>query len=189
MTYAGIVLAGGAGRRLGGVAKPSITIGDRRLLDIVIEALVGAEAIVAVGPRVPTARPVTWARESPPGGGPVAALATALAVVSVAEVVVLAADLPFVTAGAVGQLVDARLSAPAAIAVDAEGRDQPLLASYDTGLLRRAIPRDNSNAAMRDVVRALAAHGALRRIDLGGDPPVTWDCDTPIDLSRAEELA
>jgi molybdopterin-guanine dinucleotide biosynthesis protein A len=189
MTYAGVVLAGGAGRRLGGIAKPAVTIGDRRLLDIAIDALDGAESVVVVGPTVQTARPVTWAREKPPGGGPVAALAAALSLPGTTEVVVLAADLPFVTAAAVGRLVDARGDAPAAIAIDADGRDQPLLACYDTTLLRRAIPRDASNAAMREVVRAMAADGELRRIDLGGDPPVTWDCDTPMDLTRAEELA
>ncbi|MCZ9338082.1 NTP transferase domain-containing protein, partial [Streptomyces sp. TRM76130] len=93
--------AGGAARRLGGADKPGVRVGGRALLDRVLSACAGASATVVVaGPR-PTARPVVFAREDPPGGGPVAALAAGLAHTTADHVVVLSADLPFLHASAV----------------------------------------------------------------------------------------
>jgi molybdopterin-guanine dinucleotide biosynthesis protein A len=73
-----IVLAGGRGARLGGVDKADLVVGGQTLLERALAATAGANRTVVVGPRRPTSRPVTWAREHPPGGGPVAALAAGL---------------------------------------------------------------------------------------------------------------
>jgi molybdopterin-guanine dinucleotide biosynthesis protein A len=187
MSYDAVVVAGGRGRRLGGVNKPALTIGGSRLLDIVLEATAGADRTIVVGESLPTARPVEWTIEVPAGGGPVAALAAALPLVRAATVVVLAADLPFLSRAAVETLLAAKGAAAAAIAVDETGRDQPLISCYDTASLRAALPPDSNGASMRALVRDLV--GRLERICLGGDPPVTWDCDTAADLARARELA
>ncbi|HEY3261982.1 MAG TPA: NTP transferase domain-containing protein, partial [Pseudonocardiaceae bacterium] len=72
--WAAVVLAGGRARRLGGVDKVGLAIGGRTLLDGVLVACDGAEPIVVVGPRRPTATPVRWAREEPAHAGPLAAL-------------------------------------------------------------------------------------------------------------------
>ena len=64
--------------------------------------------------------------------------------------VVLAADLPFVRRAHVEQLV-----AAVAVAVDADGRDQPLLAAYDTAALRAALPGQPAGASMRQLLSAL----------------------------------
>lgn len=186
--YDAIVLAGGQGRRLGGVSKPAIEIGGRRLLDIALEAVTGAARTIVVGETLPTTRSVKWTREQPAGGGPVAALAAGLLLVTSETVVVLAADLPFVTPAAIKALVRAKADAAAAIAVDDTGRDQPLLACYDTELLRAAMPVEPQNAPMRLVFGELHG-GGIERLSLGGSPPVTWDCDTAADLTRAQELA
>jgi molybdopterin-guanine dinucleotide biosynthesis protein A len=189
MTYDAVVLAGGAGRRLGGVSKPAITIAGRRLLDIALDAVAGATSTIVVGAELPTERPVAWTREEPAGGGPVAALAAALPAVRSATVVVLAADLPFITGAAVDQLVGERGQSVAAIAIDEGGRDQPLVGCYDTARLRAALPADPQGASMRAMLHQLASGRPLARVALGGDPPVIWDCDTAADLSRAQELA
>jgi molybdopterin-guanine dinucleotide biosynthesis protein A len=188
MTYDAIVLAGGEGGRLGGVSKPAIEIGGRRLIDIALDAVTDAARTIVVGETLPTSRAVEWTREQPAGGGPVAALAAALRLVTSETVVVLAADLPFVTLGAVDQLVRGRANAAAAIAIDETGRDQPLLACYDTARLRDAIPAESQNAPMRTVLAELAG-GEIVRLSLGGTPPVTWDCDTAAHVTRARELA
>jgi molybdopterin-guanine dinucleotide biosynthesis protein A len=189
MTFDGVIVAGGSGARLGGAHKPALTVGDRRLLDIAIDALAGAEHIVVVGAPVPTKTAVAWVRESPPGGGPVAAIAAALLECDEPEVVVLAADLPFVTAAAVASLRSRRGAAVASMAVDDDGRDQPLLACYDAGRLREAMPRPAHNASMRALTTALGGIGDVERVALGGEPPVTWDCDTEADLERARKHA
>ncbi len=72
--YDALVLAGGAARRLGGADKPGVRVGGRALLDRVLAACAGARTTVVVAESRPTARPVDWAREDPPGGGPLAAL-------------------------------------------------------------------------------------------------------------------
>ena len=174
MRYDGVVLAGGAAKRLGGAEKPELMVGGRRLLDIAVEALSGAETTMAVGTAIPTTRPVGWVREQPPGGGPVAALAAALPMLTAPTVVALAAE----CAGTA-----------AVLAVDADGRDQPLLAGYPLAALRAVLPAEPHGVSLRAVVSALEAAGPVRRVDLGGTPPVSWDCDTDADLQRARELA
>src|SRR5690606_32303891 len=69
-----LVLAGGAGRRLGGASKPEVLIGGVSLLDRVLEATARARRVVVVGPSR-LARPgVPTVMEEPPGGGPVAGI-------------------------------------------------------------------------------------------------------------------
>ena len=74
-----IVLAGGRARRLGGVDKAALEIGDRSLLGIALAACAGARYRVVVGPQRLTDEPVRWALESPAGSGPLAALGAGLA--------------------------------------------------------------------------------------------------------------
>ncbi|WP_240957281.1 DUF6457 domain-containing protein [Streptomyces chilikensis] len=103
--YDAVVLAGGAARRLGGADKPGVRVGGRALLDRVLAACAGAGRTVVVADPRPTARPVRWAREEPPGGGPLAALAAGLEHTTAASVVVLSADLPFLGHETVARLV------------------------------------------------------------------------------------
>ncbi|WP_436785822.1 NTP transferase domain-containing protein [Yinghuangia sp. YIM S10712] len=175
-----VILAGGAARRLGGRDKPALTVGGRTLLDRAVEACAGARRVVVVGPERTTREPVTWVREDPPGGGPVAALAAGLAEVEARVVVVLAADLPFVTQAVTGLLLTAAEGSPAtpardgALLVDADGRDQPLLAAYRTTALRAALDAVGNphGAALRRLVAPLD----LLRV---ADPALAaFDCDT-----------
>ncbi|WP_444546051.1 molybdenum cofactor guanylyltransferase [Virgisporangium aurantiacum] len=77
-----MVLAGGAGRRLGGAAKPTLAVGGTPMLARVLAAVDDADGRVVVGPGslgliVPPG--VRVIQEEPAGGGPVAALAAGLA--------------------------------------------------------------------------------------------------------------
>ncbi|MEU3569652.1 NTP transferase domain-containing protein, partial [Kitasatospora sp. NPDC036755] len=126
--YDVIVPAGGAARRLGGADKPGLTVRGTTLLDRVLAACAGARTAVVVGPPRPTARAgVHWTREQPPGGGPVAAVAAGLDLVTAQTVLLLAADLPFLDRRTVERLVTALdragADADAAVLVDAGGRD------------------------------------------------------------------
>ncbi|MFG2323976.1 NTP transferase domain-containing protein [Streptomyces sp. NPDC048568] len=139
--YDAVVLAGGAARRLGGADKPGLRVGGRALLDRVLAACAGARTTVVVaGPR-PTARPVTWAREDPPGGGPLAALAAGLRHTTAEFVVVLSADLPFLGEPTVARLLSALAAGEAdgVLLTDADGRDQPLVAAYRASAVRREL--------------------------------------------------
>jgi molybdopterin-guanine dinucleotide biosynthesis protein A len=93
--YDAVVLAGGRGSRLGGVAKPGLTIDGRRLLDIALDAVAGARRRVVVGDvEVPVGVLVTL--EDPPFSGPVAGVAAGMDFLGghAPWTVLLAGDLP-----------------------------------------------------------------------------------------------
>ncbi|MFE0251474.1 NTP transferase domain-containing protein [Streptomyces sp. NPDC059010] len=141
VAYDAVVLAGGGARRLGGVDKPALRVGGRALLDRVLAACADAHTTVVVADPRPTARPVLWAREDPPGGGPLAALDAGLRHTTAEYVVVLSADLPFLDEGTVRRLLTALRTSGAdgALLTDADGRDQPLVAAYRASAVRREL--------------------------------------------------
>ncbi|MFD5621656.1 NTP transferase domain-containing protein [Streptomyces yangpuensis] len=187
MSYDAIVLAGGAARRLGGADKPALSVGGRALLDRVLDACPDALSTVVVGGRRPTARPVRWTREDPPGGGPVAALDAGLRATTAGLVLVLSADLPFLDRDTVRAL----LAAPdvhgtdGAMLRDPEGRDQPLVAAYRAEPLRReiALLATEHGGLTGLPLRALTAELELTAV--ATRPLASFDCDTWDDLAAA----
>jgi molybdopterin-guanine dinucleotide biosynthesis protein A len=184
--YDAVILAGGTARRLGGVDKPGLVVGGRTLLDRVLAAVDGAARVVVVGPQRPTSRPVMWCREEQPGAGPVAALAAGLSQVTAERVLLLAGDLPFLTAATVQVLVDAIGVGVGALLVDDAGRDQLLLGAWRTAELRAALPAEPAGVALRAVLEPLRPGRVSLAVDLG--TPAPWfDCDTDSDLALARE--
>jgi len=124
--WAAVVLTGGTASRMGGADKAALARDGRRLLDLALEAVSGASQTVVVGPEAPTHRPVAFTREEPAGGGPLAGLSAGVAALEVgaATVVVLAVDMPHVTAGTIDRLLDAARGRPGAWLVDGDGRRQ-----------------------------------------------------------------
>ncbi|MFJ1748839.1 NTP transferase domain-containing protein [Streptomyces sp. NPDC088116] len=185
--YDAIVLAGGAAKRLGGIDKPGVRVGGRALLDRVLAACEGAARTVVVGGRRPTVRPVRWAREEPPGGGPLAALDAGVRCADAATVLVLSADLPFLGAETVHRLIGALdvSGREAALLTDAGGRDQPLVAAYRTEPLRRelALLATEYGNLSGLPLRLLSQELDLARVDAG--PLASFDCDTWEDISTA----
>ncbi|MFD9433907.1 NTP transferase domain-containing protein [Streptomyces sp. NPDC060002] len=181
-----VVLAGGGARRLGGADKPGVRVGGRALLDRVLGACADARTTVVVADPRPTARPVRWAREDPPGAGPVAALDAGLRHTAADDVLVLSADLPFLAADTVRRLLTA-LRAGAAEGVlltDADGREQPLVAAYRTAALRRelAVLTAGEGGLTGLPLRRLTAGLDLTRVP---DPVASFDCDTWDDIAAA----
>lgn len=185
MTYDALVLAGGAARRLGGADKPGLLVGGRPLLDRVLDACADARTTVVVGGRRPTARPVEWAREDPPGGGPLAALDAGLRRTTAAQVLVLSADLPFLDRETVRALLDAP-GGDGAMLRDPGGRDQPLVAAYRAEPLRREIAL---LAAEHGTLTGLPLRAVTAELDLtpvtAAAPIASFDCDTWDDLAAA----
>ncbi|MFG3202268.1 NTP transferase domain-containing protein [Streptomyces sp. NPDC048192] len=184
--YDAVVLAGGAARRLGGADKPGLRVGGRALLDRVLAACADAGTTVVVADRRPTARPVLWAREEPPGAGPVAALEAGLRLTGAEHAVVLSADLPFLRPATLRRLLAALgdTGADGALLTDADGRDQPLVAAYRTAVLRRELA---ALAAGPDGLNGLPLRrltGALKLTRVP-DPLASFDCDTWDDLVNA----
>ncbi|MFF4669362.1 NTP transferase domain-containing protein [Streptomyces sp. NPDC001279] len=185
--YDAIVLAGGAAARLGGADKPGIRVGGRTLLDRVLAACAGASTTVVVGGRRPTVRAVTWTREVPQGGGPLAALDAGVRRTGAERVLVLSADLPFLTESTVAALLDAVDDGEreGALCTDQEGRDQPLVAVYRAEPLRRelALIVVEHGGLSGLPLRLLTEELDLVRVPAG--PLTSFDCDTWEDIAQA----
>ncbi len=119
----GLVLAGGAGSRFGR-PKATVLLEGQTLVERAVDALAAhCQRVVVVG-RAEVPLPVASIDDRPGPDCPLNALATGLAACDADEVLVLACDLP----GAAPVL--ARLLSAPAVAVDPQGRAQPLCARY-----------------------------------------------------------
>lgn len=200
----GIILAGGRAERLGGASKPDLVVGGRSLLRTAIEAAraAGCERIIVVGPPELDAPGCTVVRESPPFGGPVAAVAAGLAALPSAgrgapgqagrvsrrdhgDLLVLACDMPD-AADAVRRLLAALPGAGAGdgvCLVDGDGRRQWLAAIYSRSSLERALGELAAESGVAGAsMRRLAASLDLASVADGGS---THDIDTWSDLEQA----
>jgi molybdopterin-guanine dinucleotide biosynthesis protein A len=183
-----VVLAGGSGARFGhdAAGRDKVDL----LLGVTLAGLpawlpapwvAGPERAAAPAPGL------RWCREEPPGGGPVAGLAAALAGVRAPRVLVLAADMPRVGRAVPTLLaaLEADPGADVAVLVDATGRAQPLATAWRSAALRAALGSLGPPAGAP--ARGLLAGRAVVEV------PDTWgaalDVDTPADLARVKDVA
>jgi len=167
-----VVLAGGAGRRLGG-AKATVRLGERPLLAHPRDALREALGEVVVVAKATTALPSPvgaelW-REPDAPVHPLAGIAWALRRASGRAVVVCALDLPFVPVALLRALAT---DSPEADAVIAAG--QPLLGRY--------------GPALEGALSAAVAAGRPARAAVADPERVLFNVNTPQDLARAEVI-
>lgn len=179
MTFAAIVLAGGRAVRMDGADKAAVEHDGRTLLEHAIEALVDADEVVVVGDPVPTTRPVTFCRENPRYGGPVAALLTGYDALRSRPTTlgVLAVDMPRVTPWTFRRLQAAAEGRDGAFLTDGDGRRQ-LAGVVLTGRLDAVRPDHEDQHGM--AIRRLLAD-----LDLADVPPEGGegrDVDTWADL-------
>ena len=161
-----VVLAGGTSRRFGSDKLAAPLLGST-VLGTVVSSLPQEWPVVVVGPPRDCGRTVTWTREDPPGGGPLAGVAAGVD-----------GDMPYAGAALVG-LVAALRTAPreveGVVATDDDGVANPLLAAYRVAAVRRLLPSP--------------AHGRpakllfdLAHVELAVPGPAAHDVDTPADL-------
>lgn len=207
-----LLLTGGASRRLGR-DKATAHVGGERLVDRLVGMLPPEMPVVVVGPRIDSlAREVAFAREDPPGSGPLAGIGAGLERVRTPLVAVLAVDMPFgvpVVAAALQVLVagldhggvggdDDRLvriheedaaaggvsrAVDAVVPVDPEGWPQPLCAAYRTESLRAAIARLAPLAGR--AVRDLLLELRVMEWPVPAGPLVDVDTDARLAAARA----
>jgi molybdopterin-guanine dinucleotide biosynthesis protein A len=200
MSVAAIVVAGGAARRMSGTPKPLLLVADRPLLVHVCRAAmgVGADPVVVVGPRQQVelvrdraVEQLTWTREEPPGGGPVAGLAAGLAAIEAAGadlelVLLLAGDAPRVgsvlsvlMAAAVEALADGM---DGAVCV-ADAHDQLLASCVSASALREVLGGSGHGRSLYDTL------GVLRLRSVPVERDALLDADTWDDLVALRRLA
>ncbi len=158
--FSAIVLAGGMAARLDGVDKASVELHGRTLLTWALDSVIDAAEVVVVGDPVPTHRPVTFTREDPRHGGPVAALLTGRDALldPRGTVAVLACDMPHLTAHTFQRLRDAADGCDGAVLVGPDGRRQLALV-LDVARLDAVRPG-------REEQHGLALHRFLEPLDL-----------------------
>ncbi len=177
-SFDAVVLAGGRAARMGGVAKPALTVAGRSLLARTVAAARGAGAsrVIVAGPAVAGVDDVRWVREVPAFGGPVAGVAAALAESTAPWAMILPADL-IDPERAVAALTGEIPHADGACLVDDGGRTQWLTAIIRTAALRRRVAE--LGAGVRDAPARALHEGwdiALRPTAVAATDDVdTWD--------------
>lgn len=173
-TFAAVVLSGGTASRLDGADKASVEIGGATLLERALDAVAAADEIVVVGEPVTTVRPVTFTREDPPLGGPVAGIVAGVAALSrVPEVVVvLAVDMAGVRAATVARLLAATEGRDGAWLHDTSGRRQ--LAGTLTAAALPLLPARPHGTSMHAALGPLGLAAVAATADEADDVD-TWD--------------
>jgi molybdopterin-guanine dinucleotide biosynthesis protein A len=183
-----MILTGGASSRFGS-DKSQVILGSRSLIENLLTGLPPEIEIVIVGPKIQdTSRSVQYAREDPPGGGPVAAIHAGLDLINSEFVAIIATDMPF--AHQIWEVLISNLprSEDATIPLDSEGVRQTLCALYRADSLRRAFAEigEVHGQSMRNVTRLLSVK------ELQVEPALQrtlHDIDTPADLEQAITLS
>ncbi|MGQ0734239.1 MAG: molybdenum cofactor guanylyltransferase [Acidobacteriota bacterium] len=189
MRATGAILVGGKARRFGGQPKPALRIGDQtiheRQLDAMKEA--GVAEVLVVGQR--SGAYGGGGRRLPdlvPDGGPMGGVYSALLAATSPVVVVVAGDMPFVTAALIRALAGMPTNVDAHVARTDDGR-HPVCAAYRRGLALRIKSRLDRGAlkmteALEDWrVQDLAPGEWLGR----GWDMLLMNVNTPDDYQRA----
>ncbi len=181
-----MILTGGKSSRFGS-NKSEINFAGTTLLNRLLENLPPAEVII-VGPEVATSlQEITFVREEPIGGGPVAAIAAGVEKATSEWVVVLATDLPFASE-IVPLLVNAmNHKIDGVIPIDQGGQRQILCALYTKSALKRALVAigNPEGKSMRSLISQLNLRELLIPSNTIGK---LIDIDTPEDLAKALEI-
>ena len=180
----GVVLAGGAGVRMGG-AKAGVLLAGRPLISYPLAALRAALQDVAIVAKPDTELPEledgapVW-REPAQPRHPLAGIVEALRRAEGRPVIVLACDLPLVTSELVGELAAAPASAPALV-TRSEGQLQPLCARYEPQALALLESYDPHGRVVEQV-------SAIAPATLEVEPILLHNVNDAADLALVERL-
>jgi len=192
----GILLAGGAGLRLGaGVAKAEVVVGDMTLRDRALATLAETcDAIVIVSPRSRTSAATLdderWVEDE--GAGPLSGIVAAIGADTFERALVLGVDFPLVRPRLLNALLDElhRTRAKAVMCAP-RGIPQPLVAAFGPAAaveLKRAF-----EAGERSITRAMTVLGAAVVSEdflmaHGGGLDELMNVNTPDDMAAAGRL-
>ncbi len=194
MLWTAAIVAGGAASRLGGRDKSMLPVGNRSILDRQLAALrplTDRILIVANDPDRFGHAPPPVVRDLVSGAGALGGIYTALRSATTEYVLVIACDLPFLTARFLEHLADSAPGFDLTIPRSPDGL-QPLCAMYSRACLE---PIRARIAEMTLGIQDLAAEVRTREIGPGElaayDPDglLFFNVNTPADYDRALEIA
>lgn len=182
------VVAGGQGRRLGGVAKGLLRVEGRTVLERLLElAPLCSEVLLVANVPEPYAHlGLRTVADVVPGKGAPGGVYTALVHARTEWVLAVACDMPFITEAVVRVLLAARAPEVDAVCFEVHGRLEPLLAVYRRELAGPWGEALHGNPSLRELLAGCRARvlpeEALRRVD-----PLlraVQSLNTPEDLAR-----
>ena len=194
--WTGAILAGGAATRFGGEDKSALVVGGRTILERQLASLrsvVGSILLITNDPSCVVPPDVQIVGDEVRGAGAIGGLFTALARAPTPWTLVVACDMPFVTAPFLAHLCAIAESGDADVVIPrTHDGVQPLCAAYArrvVGIVRRQI--DSQSLKMRDVL----AHVRVREVgpteidafDKGNS--LFLNINSPEDYRRAIEVA
>jgi molybdopterin-guanine dinucleotide biosynthesis protein A len=184
------ILAGGRASRFGGRDKSTLVVGGTTILERQLAELSQlTDDIMLVGSALDVPPPVRVIADRVSGAGPLGGLDAALASARDDAVIVVACDMPFVSAGFLASLLDFVRGVEAVVPL-IEGRHHPLCAVY-TRRCQEPVARRLAN----DQLRMLGLLDEVRvRVVAARDLP-GFDCrrlvanvNTPGELEKLEAL-
>ena len=188
------ILAGGRARRLGGADKASLAVGRARIIDRQLAALSAVADDIRIVCNDPGRYAALGVRVIPDviaEAGPLGGVYSALLDAAHDRVLILACDLPFVTAPLLARLVEeSRVAGEADAVVPRSARGlEPLCALYRTrcrAAARERIERGTLQLAglLADVKTRILAPEALAPYDEGA---LFENVNTPHDHARAQD--
>jgi molybdenum cofactor guanylyltransferase len=165
MTFSALLLAGGESRRMGR-DKATMEFDGRPLWERQTELLraLGPEKIMVSARTAPSWHPhdVELLLDDPPSSGPLSGLTKALATIGTTHLIVLAVDMPFMTAGELAKLLELARNGCGVVPI-IEERAEPLVAVYPANAaedFRAAL--GGSDFSVQPIVRLLAEAGKVR---------------------------
>lgn len=182
--WSALILTGGKSSRFGS-DKSQAMIGRNSLLNQLLVTLPENIEVVVVGPHSNDApRHVSYVRESPIGGGPVAAIDEGLKSINSEFVAIIATDMPFASKIVMELMKYSVTLEDGAVPLDSQGVRQTLCAIYRVKPLQKAIA--NLGNPQGQSMRSLISKLDIREIKVGQVlEGKLLDIDTPADLARA----
>ena len=155
-----LILAGGKATRLGGVDKRELVVEGRTIFDRQLEVLHGLPILVSSPRDIPGHVTV---RDAVADGGPLAGIAAGLAAARTTWLLVLAGDMPYITAAVIERLLARMADDIDAVGVRLAGLPEPLVC-----VLRVSV--------FLPLVQARLARGDLKasRLLTEGEVMVAW---------------
>jgi molybdopterin-guanine dinucleotide biosynthesis protein A len=181
----GAILAGGAGRRIGG-SKATVKLRGRPMIEYplaAVQAALGEAVVIAkADTELPNLPGVTIWVEPLLAQHPLVGILHALALAGGRPVLVCAADMPFVTPALIERLARADAGDVGAVVAARDGAMHPLLGRYEPSAAGR-LSAVGPDAPLREAVAALSPR--LFEVE---DPEELFNVNAPDDLLQAAAM-
>ncbi len=188
------ILAGGRGRRLGGVEKGLVEIGGRKIIEIILDSLKDFNSVIVCRDEEQAKLYSVFGEVTVDiyrGMGPLAGIHSALSYFS-EEMVVVGADMPFVSSEVCRYLLSQCRGVFAVVPVWGDGRFEPTLSAYSPHILSEV--EECLRRGDRKVICAFERLGNVKYISVDelrkfdASLLTFFNINTPEDLKLAERI-